>query len=224
MARLRGLSLVDQAEEEISRRIDVGELKPGDRLSIARFAKEFGTSVVPIREAMARLHSKRVLSFQPNKGYAVAPHPGAMEISRMMDARLALELGALEVAFQYLVPDDVAELRKINAEVRGREFDATVEGYRAFVKLNERFHMRLIGIAGNEFLTDAYESIGFHRKITRALRGRRVHDIATLAAEHEAIIDAMERGDKAACRDHLGAHIIDSYARLRASGALDGVA
>jgi len=221
LARLRGLSLVDQAEEEISRLIDIGEIRPGDRLSIAQFAKEFGTSVVPIREAMARLHSKKVLSFQPNKGYAVSPDLGAMEISRMMDARLALELGAIEVAFQYVGPDDVAELRAINAEIRQGAFEATVEGYRAFVKLNERFHKRLIRVADNEFLLDAYDSIGFHKKITRTLRGRGVHDIATLAAEHEAIVDAMARGDKAACRDRLGAHITDSYQRLRASGVLE---
>ena len=212
------MSLVDQAEEEISRLIDTGAFEAGERLSIARVAKQFGTSVVPIREAMARLHSRKVLSFEPNKGYAVAPPLGEAEIERMVDARLALELGALDVGFKRLTAGSVAGLRAINDEIRAREFSATVDDYRAFVKLNERFHMRLVGIADNGFLTDAYEAIGYHKRIARALRERGVHDIASLIAEHDAIIAALDAGDREASRDRLRAHITDSWRRARDAG------
>jgi len=217
------VSLVDQAEEEISRLIDTGAFGAGERLSIAQVAKRFGTSVVPIREAMARLHSKKVLTFEPNKGYSVAPPLGAEEISRMMDAHLALEIGALEVGFEHVTPADITELRAINNGIRGRDFSATVEDYRAFVKLNEQFHMRLMRIAENEFLMDAYEAIGYHKRITRALQERGVHDIARLVEEHDAILAALEAGDKTACRDRLRRHIVDSYRRGRESGLYERV-
>lgn len=218
MARLRGVSLVDQAEEEISRLIDTGVFPSGERLSIAQVAKRFGTSVVPVREAMARLHSRKVLTFEPNKGYSVAPRLGEMEISRMMDARLALELGALEVGFQNVSAADADELRAINQEIRDCNFSQTIEDYRDFVRLNERFHTRLMRIADNEFLMDAYDAIGYHTRITRAMQDRGVRDIPTLIDEHDAIVAALEARDIAACRDRLRAHIVDAYSRVRAAG------
>ena len=218
MARLRGVSLVDQAEEEISRLIDTGVFPSGERLSIAQVAKRFGTSVVPVREAMARLHSRKVLTFEPNKGYSVAPRLGEMEISRMMDARLALELGALEVGFQNVSAADADELRAINQEIRDCNISQTIEDYRDFVRLNERFHTRLMRIADNEFLMDAYDAFGYPTRTTRAMQDRGVRDIPTLIDEHDAIVAALEARDIAACRDRLRAHIVDAYSRVRAAG------
>ncbi len=41
-----------------------GQLSPGERLTIAGIAEQFGTSITPVREAIFRLVSERALDMR----------------------------------------------------------------------------------------------------------------------------------------------------------------
>ncbi len=214
---LRRRSLVDLAHEEIQKRITDGILKVDDRLIIDALAREFGTSLIPIREALARLHSERLVTFEANKGYRVAPAADVTELKQLFDARLILELGALERATEETIPETVRELRSINERIAKGRYGKTFSGYVDFVKLNAEFHAAIVHLSRNDFIIEAYERLGYHQRILRTLHGRGVPDVRQIVAEHDAIIDGLRRGSIEETRAALRAHILDAAGRLDAA-------
>jgi DNA-binding GntR family transcriptional regulator len=211
---MRSRSLVDLAHEEIHKRITNGEIAQGERLVIDALAQEFGTSLIPVREALARLHAERLVSFEANKGYRVAAPPDELELRQLFSARLILEVGALETALPLINPQLIAELRDINAQMRAGTYGTNFEGYVQFVKLNAVFHEKVVGLSGNPFIIDSYRKLAYHERIMQALHGRGIPDISKLVAEHEAIIEALQDGAHEGAREAIRQHILDGGRRL----------
>ncbi len=211
---IRSRSLVDLAHEEIHKRITNGKIAQGERLIIDALAQEFGTSLIPVREALARLHAERLVSFEANKGYRVAAPPDALELHDLFSARLILEVGALETAIPLVNATLVAELRDINQQMRSGTYGKTFEGYVAFVKLNAVFHEKVVGLSGNPFIIEAYRTLAYHQRIMQALHGRGIPDIGKLVDEHDAIIQALEKKSLQKARRAIRQHILEGADRL----------
>jgi DNA-binding GntR family transcriptional regulator len=211
---LRKANLASLAHDEIKRRITVGRLKDGEKVVLGALAKEFGTSIIPIREALARLSAERLVIYEPNKGFRVAPAPDAEEIAHLFEARVVLELGALEVGMANVTPELVAELTALNDDIRSRSYGANFEAFESFIDLNARFHELLIGLTRNPLVIDAYQRLSYHERIPRLLHGSGVNDIKRIVVEHDAIIAALEARSLEHARSALRAHIVDAYDRL----------
>ena len=200
-------SLVDRAHDELHRLITDGELVEGERIVIDRFAREFGTSLIPVREALARLHAEGLVLFERNKGYRVAPVPTAETLVQLFDARLVIETGAAELALNRSNSAALDELRDINRMIERVPYGTTYEGFSDFVRLNEAFHVGIVALAGNAPLAEAYRKLGFHQQITRPTFGSGPGDVKRLAGEHDAILDALENRDPTAIRQTISLHI-----------------
>lgn len=50
-----------------------GRLDPGKRLPMRQLSTRYGVGIAPLREALSRLTSERLVSFEENRGYVVAP-------------------------------------------------------------------------------------------------------------------------------------------------------
>ena len=87
-------SLVDLAHDELHRLITDGGLGDGERIVIDQFAKILGTSLIPVREALARLHAEGLVTFERNKGYRVALRPTHDQLRQLFEARLVIETSA----------------------------------------------------------------------------------------------------------------------------------
>ena len=207
-------SLSDIAHEEIQRRIANGMLEPGSRVVIDALASEFGMSLIPVREALARLHAERLVTFEANKGYRVSGPPEQLELDQLFSARLMLECGALEIALDKVSSEDLADLRNLNRQMGDATYGTTFDDYITFVRLNSAFHERLIAITENPFMQNAYSLLGYAARITQTLHGRGVPDIDRLVAEHDEIIDALEDRSFARARTALRRHILEGARRL----------
>jgi DNA-binding GntR family transcriptional regulator len=207
-------SLVDLAHEELLRRITDGELGDGDRIVIDRIARSYGTSLIPVREALARLHAEGLVTFERHKGYRVAPRPTMEELERLFEARLVIELGAADLAVGRANPKAIADLKAINRLIARGSYGTNFKGFRDFVALNERFHVGLVALADNPPLDDAYRRLGYHQKITRPTYGRGPGDVKRFVREHHAIIQALENGDHVAIRQAVSAHIASGLERF----------
>jgi len=211
---LRSESLVDLAYNDLQLNIASGALAEGQRLVIDALAREYGTSQIPIREALVRLRAERYVTFEANKGYRVAAKPGALEMSQLFEARLILEVGAVD---QGLVRADAAvieELVAINETLAGIDARRSIDDYRRFITTNERFHIVLVGLSANPFVIDAYNRLGYHQRIIQIFYGRGVPDSARIVREHVEIIEALRRGDREAVRTAMRDHITGGYERL----------
>lgn len=216
-----GKSLVDRAHDELHRLITDGKLADDQRIVIDRFARQFGTSLIPVREALARLHAEGLVIFEPNKGYRVAPRPTIAELVQLFEARLVIEMGAAELALEHCTPSSLRELKRINRFIAMGSYGTTYDGFREFVSLNERFHIALVALAGNTPLDEAYRRLGYHQKITRPTYGRGPGDVKRFVQEHAAIIDALERRELKALRSAVRRHIASGRERFDVRGTAD---
>lgn len=211
---LRKANLVSLAHDEINRRITVGELKEGEKVVLGDLAREFGTSTIPIREALARLSAERLVIYEPNKGFRVAPAPDAEEIANLFEARIVLELGALDVGIHNVDDSVLAELVAVNEAMRNRKYGSRFEDFATFIRDNARFHELLIGLTNNPLVLDAYRRLSYHQRIPQLLHGQGVQDIDRIVAEHDAIIAALKDRSLSKARNALRAHIVGGYGRL----------
>lgn len=216
-AAQRAGSLVELAHDELHRMITDGELIEGKRLVIDGLARRFGTSLIPIREALARLDAEGLVTFERNKGYRVSPHPGLDTLRRLFEARLAIEMGVAELICDRADPAILADLKALNRLMASGSYGITYRSFQEFVTLNERFHVELVGLARNPLLDDAYRRIGYHQQITRPSFGRGVGDLSLKVREHDLILDMLEARDPARLREAIRAHILTGYHEIVAS-------
>lgn len=131
-----------------------GELPPGQRISELAVVDRFGISRTPIRAALVRLEEEGLLEAIPSGGYSVRAFTerdigDAIEIRGTFEglaARFAAERGVTRSALAE-IKDCVARLDDV---VAGREF--MPEHFDDYVRLNERFHSLLYGLADSAVL------------------------------------------------------------------------
>ena len=192
----------------------VGDLREGEKIVLLDLAQEFGTSMIPLREALARLTAERLVTYEPNKGFRVAPAPNAEEIAYLFEARLVMELGALEIGMDVVTPEIIAVLKSINDHIRSQNYGENFNDFKGFISDNERFHLILVGLTGNPLVIDAYQRLRYHERIPLTLHGRGVLDVERIVTEHDRIIAALEEHSLDTARAALKAHILDAYGRL----------
>jgi GntR family transcriptional regulator, colanic acid and biofilm gene transcriptional regulator len=126
----------------------IGEYFPGSVLSIRSLALKMGTSTMPVREALARLASERLLLSGAKKSYKVAE----LEPKRVADQffmRAKLEAIATELAVPNMTANQIDEL-EVLAHMMEKDIDTgNNENY---VVRNYNFHFSIYEASQNEEL------------------------------------------------------------------------
>ena len=91
-------TLADEVHDKIRSSVVSHELEPGSRLSIDGLAAELGVSATPVREALTRLASEGLASYEPLVGYRVEPGLGPAEFDQLTEARAAIEIELARLA------------------------------------------------------------------------------------------------------------------------------
>jgi DNA-binding GntR family transcriptional regulator len=120
------------------------KLPPGEFLSEADLAARCKTSRTPVREACTRLMQDKWLSRIRRKGFMVTPI-SVRDIVELYEYRKLLECFAAERVAESASREQVEELKTLLAP----ETDPASE-LAAILRTNERFHLRLAEIAGNQ--------------------------------------------------------------------------
>lgn len=205
--KLEQKNLTERIHDDLHQKISDGRLKIGDRVVIDKLASEYGTSLIPVREALARLLAERLVTYENNKGYRIAAAPDFAEMAKLFDARLILEIGSLEHGFHRVDDKLIQELRTINQEIADGNYGTDFPEYKAFIDLNARFHEILVGLADNPFISDAYMRLGYHQRAAQTLVGYGVRQLSEIVKEHDAIIKGLESRSLPDTRDALMSHI-----------------
>ena len=180
--------------------IDVGTYKPGDRLVESELADRFGVSRTPIREALQRLETQRLL-VRDGRSLIVASLDHN-ELAELYIVRAELEGLAARLAAKHASDEEVRVLRDMVTADRGLIGDP--EG---MSRANKRFHRQLHLASHNRYLVQQLDLV--HRSmallaVTSLAAEGRGH---AALAEHDAIVEAIARHDgDAACaalREHI---------------------
>jgi GntR family transcriptional regulator, rspAB operon transcriptional repressor len=177
-------------------------LRPGARLSENEIAGRFGTSRAPVREALIRLTEEGLITVQPQRGsFVTRISLAAMERARFV--REALETSVVrQLAAKGLSRDTVAEVRSTIKQQRANADDAE-----SFTRADDAFHRLLVEANGIPLLWSVIEREKAQFDRVRFLSLPKVTPVSTLVRQHEAILDAITRGDTAAAEDAMRTHM-----------------
>lgn len=181
-------------EEIVAHRAEAGAVLRQERL-----AERFGTSRMPVREALRMLEAEGLVVFVPNRGAAVAPLDAA-EWEEVCEMRAALEPLALARALPHLTDARIAEVEAVQGELEGAALAA-------FGALDTRFHLTLYAPCARPRLLRQIAVLGAAADRYLRLAAGPIEHAARSHAEHRALLDACRARDEGRAVALLTAHI-----------------
>jgi len=183
-----------------------GKIKAGDRLVESDLADRIGTSRTPVREALHTLEREGLVESQQRVGYVVRPI-SELEVSELCEIRLALEA----LALRWALSKDPVGLANAMRENLSRCEQRIAEGdLKAFIELDAQFHELISGIADSSRLMEMTNSIRRYMLRYRIQSIYTEDNVHRAIAGHQAVLKAIEEGDKRAAQRALRAHIKQS--------------
>jgi DNA-binding GntR family transcriptional regulator len=184
----------DQVFEAIHAAIISGELPAGHRLRIRDLAADLGTSVMPVREAIARLQEVGLAEALPYRG-AVVKDFGYQELLDLYAARSLLEVEATVLGAARVSAEDLAQMRLEYQAMETALAQADAVGY---LDRDEDFLAIIYAAGGNRVLLEmirmlwnrcrAYKVVGADRELATG-------DPAPLLQYQKSLLEAVEAGD-----------------------------
>src|SRR5436190_3117736 len=95
----------DLVRDGLRESILAGVFEAGHQLRQDEVAEQFGTSRIPVREALRQLESEGLVTFHPNRG-AVVKGLSLEDVLEMLDIRIGLECRALKLAIPNMAVED----------------------------------------------------------------------------------------------------------------------
>jgi DNA-binding FadR family transcriptional regulator len=234
-ALIRELEAIEQQREAlpllIARRLmdhlSRGGFRPGDRLPSERqLALSLGIGRSAVRDALKPLALLGLLDTRQGNGTFlrslesdIIPKAiewglflGAPRIRDLFEARCNLEVMVAGLAARRRSDEDLAVLRRELAAMRASAGDGA-----DFTRADMAFHKRLAEASGNQTLVQIMASIQrlLQTWIARVMRND--ENYAATLSEHEAILEALERGDAEAARAAMERHVWTALGRLEAT-------
>lgn len=198
-------SLADIAYDSLLEAIINQEFAPGMQISIDSLAKQLKMSNTPVREALMRANGQSLVRQKTNHGFVVSDILTAEEMHDLFDVRHLLEIHALSLGM--ITTEAIAELTQLIQQMSEAKDGEVYNDYRDFLALDNQFHHILVELSGNIFLLKSWEDLHVHLHLSRLYIGIGLFDRDDSIKEHQAIVDALIKGDKAEAVALLDHHI-----------------
>ncbi len=220
-------TLGEAAYQHLRTDIVAGALEAGKPLRLEALRQRYGFSFSPLREALMRLQSERLVLSTALRGFSVAPL-SRDEMNDATETRILIESEALRrsmrdgdddweaaiVAAFHALSLQVERQSRISDEVDAVDMHAMDERH-------YQFHRSLIAHCGSPRLLDLADQLYVETQRYRLpclvgrVAGTQARDVA---AEHQQIMDATLRRSEDAVR-HLAEHYRRTAATIEASMA-----
>lgn len=225
-ARPGATSVAERIAQALGRDIDEGVYRAGDQLPTEQaLGLRYGASRAAVREAISRLKSDGLVRSARGSGLYVAP-PEARHSFKIRPERLRDRAGMLallelretveaEAAALAAIRRDADQLARIRAAHEA--FVAAAERSETSVAADVAFHVAIAEATGNPHFVGFVSFIGgsLAQVIRTALGGTAATRVKrTTGEEHEAVLDAIVRGDAVAARAAMIAHLTGVRRRI----------
>ncbi|MDX5475005.1 MAG: GntR family transcriptional regulator [Bacillaceae bacterium] len=168
-----------------------GKYEFGEKLVISRLAERFGSSEIPVREAISQLESDKLIEFKPHIG-AVVSTISPKDIQEIFQLRANLEGLATKLATENLTDEQFMILRNIIEESK---FAAEQKEYEVFGRLNVDFHKLIYSACTNDLLIRTIDDLWSNTKRYPSLFRENDEHIELSIVEHENIYSALINRD-----------------------------
>lgn len=189
-------------------------LAPGETINEAALAAELKVSRTPVREALNRLVTERLMTFVPNKGFycrTLTPE----EICHLFEVRECLEVTGFCLACERASDQEIAALEDywcgVLAEA-GRLSPRELAGH------DEAFHEHLTRLSANPELTATLRGINARIRFIREIENERTQRTEDMNREHTAIVQALK--DR---QVKTGAQALHQHLAITKSDAIEAI-
>ena len=190
----RDLTAQDLVLSSMREAILTAALPPGTRLRQEKLAELFGTSRIPVREALRALEYEGLVTSMPRRGFTVT-ELDADDIEEVYDLRVLLESHAVRLAVPLLTDEDLQILEELYARmVAAPSGDDQLAA-------REKFYSRLYSITGRPRLVAQISRL--RQEIARSLRWPTLQHAPE---HHERFLDAIRAGDAEGAAALLASH------------------
>ncbi|MAX33813.1 DNA-binding transcriptional regulator, GntR family [Onishia taeanensis] len=206
-------TLAERVFNQLQTAIVRGDLAPGSKITEPGLSKAYGISRGPLREAMRRLETHRLIERVPHVGARVVKL-SMKELIELFDVREALESMAARLAAEHMTADEIAGLREV-LDVHERQADLR-RGEAYFQREGDLdFHYRIVQGSHNRMLMtilcdDLYYLVRLYRTQFSASGSRPQRAFV----EHHRIVDAIEAGDAELSELLMRRHVSASRANV----------
>lgn len=203
-------TLSEQVFDTLKEAIVTGELPQGCKIVEDNLAKKYGISRGPLREAIRRLESLRLLIRIPHAGTRVVTLTPEM-MHEIYTVREALEGMSARLAATLMSDDDIAELRELLDKHKcGIEQSAGKEYFQREGDLD--FHFCIARASKNEWLIQLLSNELYQLLRMCRHRSSQTPERPTRALhEHEQIVDAISNRDPELAEILMRRHISGSW-------------
>jgi len=170
--------------------IRTGELSPGERVDQRSVSERLNVSRTPLREALRALAADGVLTRTPNAGYVVTKL-SAVDLLQYYSMRAFLEAEVLR-AIQWPTKQQFADLCGLNEVCRQVAVDGDLE---ALIAANRDFHLAIFRLSPLKIMVAEIERIWRVSEPYRALHLSNAERRSNVAADHDVMLEAIERRD-----------------------------
>jgi DNA-binding GntR family transcriptional regulator len=192
--RGQNVTAQDLVLSSIRRAILSGVLAPGARLRQEELADWFGTSRIPVREALRGLEYEGLVSSEPHRGFTVTAID-ADDVEEVYDLRILLESQAIRLALPVIRDDDLDDLERL---FQAMQSAASPDEQLA---ARERFYLRLYSITGRPRLVGLI--MRMRQEVARVLRWATIQHSSEI---HEQFFEAVRVGDAERAVAQLAGH------------------
>lgn len=198
--------------------IITGTIRPGERLRELSLAERFGSSRVPVREALRELAADGYVEIRPNAGAKVAEPPHA-DVRVLFDMRMALEIATTHSAAERASVIDRTEVRSEWATAWSTTEEILEAGDEAIASgdteilatLNVRFHNAIGVLSGRTGLTSLLRQLTGRTEWLHASAPQHLERRGGGAwSEHWEILDQIGRGNTSQAADLMSRHLENS--------------
>lgn len=188
---------VDVVYDHLYEKIASLGLRPGDKISEADIAAQFGVSRQPVRDAFSRLENQGLLLIRPQRATEVKRF-SLREISKSRFVRAAIEAEVLRRAAQHC---DAVGAAKLDASLLHQAAVVSTNDHESFTQLDYEFHKTLCDVAKVDFAFEVIkqEKASVDRLCMLSLS--KENRMAQLLEDHKAITEGIKAGDPQAAVD-----------------------
>ncbi len=204
--QLKSVSLREQAREAVRTRIVLGQIEPGQVISVVTVAADLGVSVTPVREAIMDLANLGMVEIIRNRGFRV-PELTAHDLDEIFQLRTMLEAPAIAEVAHVIASEDIPAFRTLAEQITAaaREGDLT-----AFLDRDRQFHLGLLEVLGNRRLVTMVAQLRDQARMQGLQKLADQGELTKSGQEHIDIVDAIEARDADRAAELMRKHLAHS--------------
>lgn len=196
-------TLAEELRLQLADDIVRGALEPGSLLDESEIARRFNVSRTPVREALRQLVASGLVNARAHRS-AVVARPTITQLDSMFEAMAELEALCAGLAAERMPVLQRRELEGLHERLRILSYDGNPQ---LFHEVNEAFHNAIYAGAQNGYVAEMALATRVRVQPFRRAQFRNLGRLAKSYIEHDRVVVAIMRGDKAgaasAMRDHI---------------------